>query len=140
GMAQRPDGETVFIHVCEHPTPVAEVRRIHDTVSGTLGHRPLQRYAGSDVAQLKIILHALGYFRPELEELPRDAALRQYDADAAAAVDAFRADQGLTTPEMGTPGGWVDAATVAALWQGLADAGQAVEIRRELRSLTRIRR
>ncbi|MBT8402218.1 MAG: DUF1028 domain-containing protein, partial [Gemmatimonadetes bacterium] len=58
GMAQRPDGETVFIHVCEHPTPVAEVRRIHDTVSGTLGHRPLQRYAGSDVAQLKIILHA----------------------------------------------------------------------------------
>jgi uncharacterized Ntn-hydrolase superfamily protein len=140
GMAQRPDGETVFIHVCEHPTPVAELRRIHDTISGTLGHRPLQQYSGSDVAQLKIILHALGYYRAELDELPRDAALRRYDPAAAAAVDAFRTDRGLTTAEMGTPSGWVDAATVDALWQALADAGRAVEIRRELRSLTRIRR
>ena len=139
-MAQRPDGETVFIHVCEHPTPVAELRRIHDTISGTLGHRPLQRYAGSDVAQLKIILHALGYLHSDLEELPRNATLRQYDGEAAAAVDAFRADRGLTTPEMGTPAGWVDAATVDALWQAQADAGRAVEVRRELRSLTRIRR
>jgi uncharacterized Ntn-hydrolase superfamily protein len=140
GMAQRPDGETVFIHVCEHPTPVAELRRIHDTVSGTLGYRSLEQFAGDDVAQLKIILHALGYYLPDLPELPRDARMRTYDEPTAAAVDVFRRDQGLSTPDDGSPSGLVDDDTVAALWRALDEAGKAVGVRTELRTLTRIRR
>lgn len=140
GMAQRSDGETVFIHVCEHPTPVAELRRIHDTVSGTLGHRTLERFSGNDVAQLKIMLHALGLYRSELDALPRDGSLREFDDDTADAVDAFRGSLGLSTPSEGSPSGLVDRETVEALWTALAEAGKAVEVRRELRSLTRIRR
>jgi uncharacterized Ntn-hydrolase superfamily protein len=140
GMAQRPDGETVFIHVCEHPTAVAELRRIHDTVSGSLGYRTLQQFGGDDVAQLKIMLHALELYEPGVEELPRDAALRVFDAETVRAVDAFRASHGLSTTDDGSPAGLVDTATVAALWQALADRGQAPAVRQELRSLTRIRR
>jgi uncharacterized Ntn-hydrolase superfamily protein len=140
GMAQRSDGETVFIHVCEHPTPVAELRRIHDTVSGTLGHRTLQLFAGDDVGQLKLMLHALGYYRPELDDLPRDASFRTFDAETAAAVDAFRTDRGLSTPSEGSPSGLVDRATVDTLWAALAEVGLAADMRREFRSLTRIRR
>lgn len=140
GMAQRPDGETVFIHVCEHPTAVAELRRVHDAVSGTLGHRTLQGYSGSDVEQLKIALHALGRYRPQLDELPRDPSLRVFDAEAVEAVNAFRAAQGLSTPSDGSPSGLVDADTVAALWAALEDRGLATEVRRRIRALTRIRR
>jgi uncharacterized Ntn-hydrolase superfamily protein len=39
GMSRRPDGITVNINVCEHPRPVAELRRIYDTASETLGFR-----------------------------------------------------------------------------------------------------
>lgn len=140
GMAQRPDGETVFIHVCEHPTPVAELRRIHDTVSGSLGYRTLQQFSGNDVAQLKLILHALDLYRPDLDELPRDAAFRVFDAEVVQAVDAFRGSHGLSTPADGSPAGLVDSALVAALWQALADRGLAPAVRQEIRGLTRIRR
>ncbi len=140
GMSQRPDGETVFINVCEHPTPVAELRRIHDTISGTLGFRTLQQFAGADVAQLKIMLHALGYYRPDLDPLPRDARLSQFDAPTAAAVDEFRRDHDLSTPDDGSPSGLVDEETVQALWTALAEADKAVAVRIELRTLTRIRR
>lgn len=140
GMAQRPDGETVFIHVCEHPTPVAEMRRIHDTVSGTLGHRVMQSYSGSDVQQLKIMLHALGLYRSELDELPRDRGLGDFDDETAAAVDAFRGSVGLSGPSEGSPSGLVDTDTVDALWTALEAAGHDVAVRTELRALTRIRR
>jgi uncharacterized Ntn-hydrolase superfamily protein len=140
GMSQRPDGETVFIHVCEHPTAVAELRRIHDSVSGSLGYRTLQQFAGNDVAQLKIMLHALDLYLPNVEDLPRDAALRTFDAEAVQAVEAFRVSVGLSTAEDGSPAGLVDETMVAALWQALADRGLAPAVRQELRSLTRIRR
>lgn len=140
GMAQRPDGETVFIHVCEHPTPVAELRRIHDTVSGTLGHRVLQSYAGSDVQQLKILLHALGFYQSEVDELSRDRSFGDFDTETAEAVDAFRASAGLSTPSEGSPSGLVDADTVDALWAALEAAGLATDVRMQLRTLTRIRR
>jgi uncharacterized Ntn-hydrolase superfamily protein len=64
GMSRRPDGQTVNINVCEHPEPVAELRRIYDTASETLGFRTLEQPIGRDVLQLKILLHALGFFRP----------------------------------------------------------------------------
>jgi uncharacterized Ntn-hydrolase superfamily protein/outer membrane protein OmpA-like peptidoglycan-associated protein len=140
GVALRPDGESVFIHVCEHPTPVAELRRIHDTSARVLGHRVLERASGSDVGQLLIMLHALGYYRAELDSLPRARGWDVYDADAVEAVDRFRADRGLSTPERGSPAGLVDGETVEHLWAALDSAGLTPEVRRRIRDLTRIRR
>lgn len=139
GMARRPDGQTVFIHVCEHPTPVAEMRRIHDVVAGTLGHRTLQAYQGPDVAQLKILLNLLDYFRPGADALP-EAGLLDFDAEVAEAVDRLRADAGLATPALGSPPALVDAEFVEALWGALARAGLEVEARRRIADYTRIRR
>ena len=67
GMSRRPDGQTVNINVCEHPEPVRELRRIYDTASETLGFRMLEQPIGRDVLQLKIMLHALGFYRAERE-------------------------------------------------------------------------
>ncbi|HSG47456.1 MAG TPA: DUF1028 domain-containing protein [Longimicrobiales bacterium] len=139
GMARRPDGQTVFIHVCEHPTPVAEMRRIHDTVAGTLGHRTLQAFQGSDVAQLKILLNLAGYFRAGLDTLPEEG-LTAFDQEVAEAVDRFRTDAGLATPALGSPPALVDAEFVEALWAALAREGQDVEARRRIADYTRIRR
>src|SRR5690606_35963244 len=72
GMARRQDGLTVQINVCEHPEPIAEMRRIYETISERLGFRTLQQEVGRDVLQLKLMLHALGYLRPEETELPTD--------------------------------------------------------------------
>ncbi|UCC26620.1 MAG: DUF1028 domain-containing protein [Gemmatimonadales bacterium] len=138
-VARRPDGQTVFIHVCEHPKPVEELRRIHDTVAGTLGYRALQGYAGGDVAQLKIILHLLGYLRPGTDSLPREQ-LMEFDAEAQSAVDAFRSDQGLATASMGVPPSLVDGEVVRRLWIALEEAGLESEARRRIRPFTQIRR
>ena len=140
GVSRRPDGQTVHINVCEHPTPVAEVRRIYDAVSGTLGHRTLARARGADVWQLKIILHALGYYRPEATELDPDDDAWLYTTEAVEAADAFRADQGLSTPEVGSPPGLVDGPTVDALWSALEERGLADETRARILELTQVRR
>ena len=92
-MSRRPDGVTVDINVCEHPEPVREVRRIYDTVSEPLGFRTLRQFAGRDVLQLKLMLHALGYLRPDSSELSLEGpGADVYDPDAMEAVDRFRAD------------------------------------------------
>lgn len=140
GIARRPDGQTVDIHVCEHPDPVGEVRRIYDTVSQTLGFRTLQQQTGADVWQLKVILHALGYFGNPEQELSRDDDGFVYTNEAVAAVDRFRADHGLSTPANGSPPGLVDEATVELLWEALQDEGLADQVREQLRRVTLIRR
>jgi uncharacterized Ntn-hydrolase superfamily protein len=140
GMARRPDGQTVDINVCENPTPVAELRRIYDTISGTLGFRTLKQDEGADVWQLKIILHALGYFRPDAPELERDDDAFLYTPEAVDAVNRFRGDQGLSTPEWGSPPGLVDQAAVDALWAELDARGLADQVREQLLDVTRIRR
>jgi uncharacterized Ntn-hydrolase superfamily protein len=131
---------TVNINVCEHPAPVAELRRIYDTVSATLGFRELQQFSGPDVWQLKVILHALGYYRPAQEQLEEGDDARLYTDEAIAAVDAFRGDHSLSTSRSGSPRGLVDADTVALLWQELDSRGLADRVRRELLELTAIRR
>lgn len=140
GRSRRPDGVTAHINVCEHPDPVGELRRIHDTISETLGYRTLQQFGGSDVWQLKVMLHALGYYQPEKASLDRGADAFLYTAEAVAAVDRFRADEGLSTPTSGSPPGLVDAETVARLWAALERAGKADEIRRALLDDTAVRR
>lgn len=138
-VARRPDGQTVFIHVCQHPRAVAELRRIHDTVSGTLGHRSLQTFTGADVAQLRIILNLLGYLHPELEALPREG-LFMYDAETVDAVERFRADQGLGTADLGVPPGMVDREVVGLLWEALAREGLEREARTRIRPFVQITR
>jgi uncharacterized Ntn-hydrolase superfamily protein len=139
GVARRPDGQTVFIHVCEHPEAVRELRRTHDAVAGTLGHRTLQAVEGGDVAQLKILLHLLGYLRPDLGELPEDG-LTVFDVETRAAVDRFRAEQGLGGGELGVPPGRVDAEVVALLWGAIEAAGLETTARERIRPYVRIRR
>lgn len=141
GMARRADGQTVHINVCEHPTPVAEMRRIYDTVSGTLGYRELAIPTGADVLQVRLIMHALGYYRPDASEVESGQGAQVYDLELAAAVDAFRADEGLSHPGSGgTPTGFVDAQTVALMWASLEESGRAEELRATIRRMTQIRR
>ena len=137
GRSRHPDRIGVDISVCEHPAPVAELRRVYDTISETLGFRELRQFAGRDVVQLKVMLAALGYLKLPAGGIDTDdPALSIYDAAAIAAVDAFRADQKLST---GVPG-LVDARTVAALWQALEAAGQADAVRERLRAIARVDR
>jgi uncharacterized Ntn-hydrolase superfamily protein len=140
GRSRRPDRVTADINVCEHAEPVAELRRIYDTISETLGYRTLQQQAGSDVWQLKLVLHALGLYRPGQPELARDSTAGVYTQDAVAAVDAFRRAEGLAGPAQGTPPGLVDAEALARMWAALERAGKAAEVRRRLRALTEVRR
>jgi uncharacterized Ntn-hydrolase superfamily protein len=140
GRARRPDGQTVFINVCEHPQPVAELRRIYDGVSQTLGFRTLQQFSGRDVWQLKLILHALGHFREGVAKLERGDDAFLFGQEVVEAVDAFREAEGLSTSENGSPPGLVDAETVERLWAALERAGKAGEVRKELAELTAVRR
>ena len=141
GRSRRADGMTVHINVCEHPTPVAELRRVYNTISRTLGYRPLQQYGGSDVWQLKVVLHALGYYKSGQAELERGDDAQLYTEDAVAAVDAFRADQGLTTADRGgSPRGLVDGQVVELMWGELETRGLADGVRATLLDTVAVRR
>lgn len=140
GRSRRPDGITVNINVCEHPEPVGELRRIYNTISQTLGFRTLEQFTGGDVWQLKVMLHALDYFRPGADSLTRDREADRYTQEAVEAVDAFRAAAGLSTPARGSPPGLVDAETVARLWAALERGGKAAAVRRQLMDVTAVRR
>jgi len=137
GMSRRPDGVTVDINVCEHPEPVAELRRIYDTVSEPLGFRVLQQFTGQDVVQLKLALHALGYYRPGAAALASDEeGLGVYDIEAIEAVSRFRSDQGWQNAIPGL----VDARTIERLWRRLEEAGRADEVRRRILDVARVTR
>lgn len=140
GRSRRPDLVTVNLNVCEHPEPVRELRRIYDTVSQTLGYRTLEQFRGADVWQLKLILHALGYFRPDVEALEWNDESGHFTEDVVAAVEAFRADAGLSIGTDGSPRGLVDAETVALLWAALEETGKAAAVRESLKDVTAIRR
>lgn len=141
GRSRRADGVTVNINVCENPQPVAELRRIYNTVSQTLGFRQLEQFTGNDIWQLKVVLNALGYYRPNETELKRDVPdALVYTAEAIAAVDAFRAAEKLSLPALGSPPGLVDEDTVDRFWAALQRAGKADAVRRALLETTAIRR
>jgi uncharacterized Ntn-hydrolase superfamily protein len=139
GRSRRDDGLTANINVCEHPDPIAELRRIYDTVSQTLGYRTLQQYGGGDVWQLKVMLHALGHYRAgEPAPDPRAAGANTFGADIVAAVDAFRRAEQIGGTA--SPAGLVDAETVQRLWSALERAGKAREVRELLLDITAVRR
>ena len=106
-------------------------------------HGPIAtgQYGGSDVWQLKVILHALGYFEAGQPELATGDDAQLYTKKAVAAVDAFRTDQGLRTARSGgSPRGLVDAQTIALLWQELEARGIADQVRTTLLETIAVRR
>jgi uncharacterized Ntn-hydrolase superfamily protein len=140
GRSRRDDGMTNNINVCEHPEPVAELRRIYDTISQTLGYRTLQEFNGNDVWQLKVMLHALGHYRANETELQRGNDAQVYTADAVAAVDAFRTANGMSTAGSGSPRGLVDHELIKAMWAALEKNGKAMRVRELLLESTAVRR
>jgi uncharacterized Ntn-hydrolase superfamily protein len=135
GMARRTDGQTVFINICEHADPVAEMRRVYDAISETLGFREITQVAGNDVLQLKIMLNALGYFRPD-QPLPNDLPERTlYTPETVEAVNAFRQAQG-----WGGVSGLVDRAAVERMWSLLEEQGKGNAVRERLLTVQRITR
>jgi uncharacterized Ntn-hydrolase superfamily protein len=140
GHSQRPDRVATHVNVCEHPEPVQELRRVYEAISQTVGFRTLQHFAGRDVVQLRIMLGALGFFRSEPASADNGDEAMLYTSDLAAAVDAFRRSEGLSTPESGSPPGLVDSETVALLWKRLADAGKARSVREQIREITAVTR
>ena len=136
-VSRRPDGVTTDINVCEHPEPVRELRRIHDVASETLGFRKLEQFVGRDVFQLKVMLHALGYYRAESPAPTGDSpGVLVYDQETVDAVDRFRADQAWQT----TVPGYVDARAIDRLWRLLEEAGRTGEVRDRIRDVVRVRR
>ncbi|HXV64992.1 MAG TPA: DUF1028 domain-containing protein [Vicinamibacteria bacterium] len=137
GHSRRRDGISTQINLCEHETPVAELRRVYDTISQSLGFRVLQQFVGKDVLQLQIILHALGYVKTAPE--PGDDPIA-YTPELVAAVDAFREAEGLSTPVSGSPPGLVDEAAVERLWRRLDEQGKAESVRERIREITVVTR
>lgn len=72
------DHISLAIDVGEHPTPVAEMRRIYYRTQERLGHRSFSAVVGDDVLELERMLHALGYWGKELETFPEAP---QWDVD-----------------------------------------------------------
>jgi uncharacterized Ntn-hydrolase superfamily protein len=70
------DHLSVSIDVGEHADPVAELRRIYWTTQRRLGYRSFSEIQGRDVVELKRMLHALGYWRKELEAFPPEPVVR----------------------------------------------------------------
>jgi uncharacterized Ntn-hydrolase superfamily protein len=140
GHSQRPDRVSTNVNVCEHAEPVKELRRIYDAVSQTLGYRTLQQFSGRDVVQLKLLLNALGHFRNGMTKVENGDEATMYTPELAAAVDAFRKAEGLSTPGSGSPTGLVDSETVALLWKRLEEAGLAAGIREQIKEITAVTR
>ena len=137
GMSRRPDGVTTDINVCEDPEPVKELRRIYDVASESLGFRRLEQFIGRDVFQLKLMLHALDYYRPQASQVSLDAPdALMYDQEIVDAVNRFRSDQAWQT----TVPGYVDDRTIERLWSLLKGEGRADEVRQQLREIVRVRR
>lgn len=141
GMSRRTDGQTANINVCEHESPIGEMRRIYNTVSQTLGYRTLQQFSGGDVYQLKVMLNALGFYKAGETLAPRMPDANLFTSDLVTAVDAFRASEQMGTPSVGgSPAGLVDGETVERLWAALSKAGKATAVRQQLLDITMVRR
>ncbi len=140
GRSRRMDKVTANISVCENPDPVAEMRRIYDAISQTLGYRTLQQFSGADVVQLKLMLNALGLYRSNEAFDPRSPGAGIFGPDIMIAVDGFRMVEKLGGPGVGSPSGLVDEETVEHLWAALEREGKAKAVREQLLELTSVRR
>jgi len=95
------------LRVDDHDDPVAELRRLHDTIRGVLGHRTFFRASGNDVRELQELLAEAGLYQGEITGV--------YDDATVEAVQSFRRARGMSAGEYGAPVGLVDAAFVERL-------------------------
>ena len=123
------DNIALAIEVGEHPEPVAEMKRIYYATSRTLGYRSFSRVEGADVAELKRMLHTLGYWRPSLAAFPdappnvgnqKIAELRKTDPGAA---DKLQADSRRLQQEYTREYATYDEEAMAAVDKFRADKG-----------------
>jgi uncharacterized Ntn-hydrolase superfamily protein len=70
------DHLSVAIDVGQHEDPIGELRRIYWTTQRRLGYRSFSEIQGRDVVELKRMLHALGYWRKDLEQFPREPVVQ----------------------------------------------------------------
>ncbi len=91
------DHISLAIDVGEHDSPVAEMKRVYYRTARRLGFRSFSEVNGPDVVELKRMLHALGYWRQDLESLPAapelevDRDLSRSDPEAfTEALEAYR--------------------------------------------------
>ncbi len=91
------DHISLAIDVGEHDRPVAEMKRIYYRTARRLGYRSFSEVKGPDVIELKRMLHALGYWRQDLETFPEapdfdvDRKLSKSDPEAFnKAYDVYR--------------------------------------------------
>ncbi len=94
---RRGDHISLAIEVGEHPTPLRELKRIYYKTQHRLGWREFSDIRGEDVVELKRMLHALGYWRKDLDTFPEappfdvPADLREKDPAAwRKGVEAWR--------------------------------------------------
>lgn len=64
------DHISLSIDVGEHDEPIAEMKRIYYRTARRLGYRSFSDVRGSDVVELKRMLHKLGYWRKDLPAFP----------------------------------------------------------------------
>ena len=74
------DNISLAIDVGEHENPIAEMKRIYYRTARRLGYRSFSEIKGDDVVELKRMLHALGYWRPQMETFPEEP---EFKADAS---------------------------------------------------------
>jgi uncharacterized Ntn-hydrolase superfamily protein len=70
------DHLSVSIDVGQHEEPVTELLRIYRTTQRRLGYRSFSEIQGRDVIELKRMLHALGYWRKDLQEFPKEPVVK----------------------------------------------------------------
>ncbi len=95
------DHISLAIDVGEHDHPVAEMKRIYYRTARRLGYRSFSQVKGPDVVELKRMLHALGYWREDLEAFPEqpelgvDRGVSRRDPKAfTEALEAYREQAG----------------------------------------------
>jgi uncharacterized Ntn-hydrolase superfamily protein len=116
------------IEVGEHAEPVGEMKRIYYTTQRRLGYRTFARVEGPDVVELKRMLHAVGYWRPNLSAFPaaptvnaqRNQELRQA---SPAEFEKAQAEQRRTAQEYQRQYAQYDEETVAAVDKFREDKG-----------------
>ena len=123
------DNIALAIEVGEHPEPVGEMKRIYYTTSRTLGYRSFSRIDGSDVLELKRMLHALGYWRPSLTTFPTappnvsNQQIAKLQTTDRAAADKLRAESRRVQQEFTREFALYDEEAMAAVDKFRADKG-----------------
>jgi uncharacterized Ntn-hydrolase superfamily protein len=116
------------IEVGEHPEPVGEMKRIYYTTQRRLGYRTFARVEGSDVVELKRMLHAVGYWRPTLAAFPEPPTVntqhnQQLRKTDPAAFEKIQAEERRAAQEYQRQYGQYDEETIAAVDKFREDKG-----------------